>query len=112
MSTENGTPVDLHHPGMKDDKSKPRLGMVFGGFALALEEVGKVGTFGADKYTDNGWVSVPNGQARYTDAMYRHLMRQADGEALDEESRLLHAAHAAWNALARLELELREMRGR
>lgn len=129
MSTENGTPVvtpfdfsqdkemgitppSLHVPGAKDDKAKPRLGLVFEGFAAALTEVGKVGTFGADKYTDNGWASVPNGQARYTDAMYRHLMAQAKGEAFDEESSLLHAAHTAWNALARLELELREKRGR
>lgn len=106
------TPPSLHVPGAKDDKAKPRLGLVFEGFALAIEEVGKVGTFGANKYTDNGWASVPNGQARYTDAMYRHLMAQAKGEAFDEESNLLHAAHTAWNALARLELELRTKRGR
>ena len=105
-------PPSLHVPGAKDDKAKPRLGLVFEGFALALEEVGNVGTFGANKYTDNGWASVPNGQARYTDAMYRHLMAQAKGEAFDEESSLLHASHTAWNALARLEIELRELRAK
>ena len=112
MSTENGTPVDLHKPGMKDDRAKPRLGLVFEGFSMALTEVGKVGTFGSAKYTDNGWTSVPNAKARYTDAMYRHLMQEAQGEMWDKESKILHDAHVAWNALARLELELRELRAK
>lgn len=94
--------------GLKYDQGKPRLGLVFNGFSKALTEVGKVGTFGAEKYTPNGWVSVPNAQERYTDAMYRHLMSEQSGELWDKESNLFHAAHAAWNALARLELLLRE----
>lgn len=94
--------------GLKHDQGKPRLGLVFNGFSKALTEVGRVGTFGAEKYTPNGWVSVPNAQNRYTDAMYRHLMSEQSGELWDKESNLFHAAHAAWNALARLELLLRE----
>lgn len=94
--------------GIKHDQGKPRLGLVFNGFANALNEVGMVGTFGAKKYTDNGWVSVPNAKERYTDAMYRHLLAEQGEEIFDKESTLLHAAHAAWNALARLELMLRE----
>ena len=82
--------------------------MVFSGFSKALIEVGKVGTFGAEKYTPNGWVSVPNAKERYTDAMYRHLLAEQTGELWDKESNLFHAAHAAWNALACLELLLRE----
>lgn len=99
---------DAHAPGAKLDAGKNRLGLVIGGFTRALQEVGKVGTFGANKYTDNGWVTVPNGQARYTDAMFRHLLKEAEGEANDPDSKLKHAAHAAWNALARLELVLIE----
>lgn len=98
---------NLHIPGAKDDNEKPRAGLVFHGFARALEEVSRVGTFGARKYTDEGWVEVPHGLERYTDAMYRHLLAEAQGELSDHESCLLHAAHAAWNALARLELQLR-----
>lgn len=94
--------------GLKYDEGKPRLGLVFNGFSKALTEVGKVGTFGAEKYTPNGWVSVPNAQERYTDAMYRHLLAEQTEELWDKESKLFHAAHAAWNALARLELLLRE----
>ena len=93
-----------HTPGAKLDAGKNRLGLVFGGFANALEAVGRVGTLGAQKYTDHGWLTVPNGIERYTDAMYRHLLAEAGGEALDYDTNLLHAAHAAWNALARLEL--------
>ena len=93
-------------PGAKLDAGKNRLGLVLGGFALALQEVGKVGTYGAGKYTDNGWKKVPLGVARYTDAMYRHQMMEASGEAIDTETGISHAAHAAWNALARLNLLL------
>ena len=84
-------------------------GHVFAGFARALERVADVGTFGANKYTDNGWESVPHGRARYTDALYRHLLAEGRGETNDSESGLEHAAHTAWNALARLELQLREL---
>lgn len=93
--------------GAKLDNGKNRLGLVLGAFANALQAVGQVGTHGATKYTDNGWTQVPNGIERYTDAMYRHQLKEATGEANDPDSKLHHAAHAAWNALARLELILR-----
>jgi hypothetical protein len=98
-----------HEPGSKLDAGKNRLSLVLHGFAKALEEVGRVGTFGAKKYTDNGWVSVPEGVNRYTDAAYRHLLKEAQGEIQDPDSNILHAAHTAWNALARLEIILRKM---
>ena len=100
--------IDQHAPGAKLDNGKPRHGLVLGAFSNALTEVAKVGTFGANKYSDNGWLSVPNGLARYTDAMLRHHFAEAGGEELDEDSGLRHAAHRAWNALAVLELALRE----
>ena len=93
-------------PGVKHDHGKPRCGLALLGFSRALLEVARVGTYGAAKYADNGWVQVPDGHARYTDAMLRHLLAEAESP-VDAESGLSHAAHAAWNALARLELELR-----
>ena len=84
------------------------MGLVMGGFSRALQAVGEVGTFGASKYTDNGWVDVPDGERRYTDAMLRHLMKEAEGEVCDPDSGLKHAAHLAWGALARLDLMLRK----
>jgi hypothetical protein len=54
---------------------------------------------------------VERGIDRYTDAMLRHAL--AEGiEEFDTESGLKHAAHTAWNALARLELMLRAKQGR
>lgn len=101
--------IPQHEPGAKLDLGKTRLGLVLGGFPRALEEVGKIGTFGAKKYTDNGWMSVPQGIERYTDAMLRHVLAEFKGETLDHDSGLLVAAHTAWNALARLELTLKEI---
>lgn len=98
-----------HEAGSKLDAGKNRLGLVLGGFANALQEVGKVGTYGANKYSDNGWMEVVNGQDRYTDAMLRHVFKDLAGEDRDPDSGLLHASHAAWNALARLELVLRDL---
>jgi len=95
--------------GVKHDAGKPRLDLVLGGFARALLEVGKVGTFGANKYTDNGWMTVPNAEQRYTDALLRHLLAERSGAYTDSESGLPHAAHVAWCALARLDLQLRKV---
>jgi len=99
---------DQHESGAKVDAGKNRLGLVLGGFALALEQVGWIGTFGAEKYSPNGWLSVPDGQERYKDALYRHLLAYERGEDVDKDSDLLHLAHLAWNALAVLEKELRK----
>ena len=96
-----------HEPGAKLDSGKPRLGLVLGDFARALAEVGKVGTYGAEKYSPRGWLEVPGGEVRYLDALYRHLLADARGEDLDPDSGLLHLAQVAWNCLAVLELRLR-----
>jgi hypothetical protein len=99
----NGIPQ--HEPGAKLDANKPRAALVLGGFSRALRAVSEVGTYGAKKYSPNGWRSVPNGIQRYSDAMVRHLLAEPETD-IDPESGLLHAAHAAWSALARLELML------
>lgn len=77
-------------------------------FPRAIAAVASVSEFGANKYAWGGWRSVDNGYARYSDAMVRHLGEEAKGEILDPDSGLLHAAHTAWGALARLELYLTE----
>lgn len=93
---------------IKHDAGKTRCGLVLGGFSRSLLEVSRVGTYGAEKYSDDGWVVVPDGERRYRDAMLRHLLADYSGEVNDPESGLLHAAHAAWNALAVLDLMLRK----
>lgn len=94
-------------PGAKLDAGKVRVGLVLSGFARALMEVAKVGTAGANKYTPNGWMEVPNGIERYTDARDRHQLKEYIGEEIDPDFGLLHAAHECWNSLARLDLILR-----
>jgi hypothetical protein len=98
--------LEQHTYGAKLDSGKPDLSLLLM-FGHALEEVGRVGTFGADKYTRGGWQGVASGHNRYTAALLRHLCKE-HYEEMDADSGLLHAAHAAWNALARLELILRE----
>lgn len=99
---------DPNEPGAKLDAGKNRVGLMVQGFPRALEAVSEVATYGAAKYTPGGWVTVPDGIDRYTDAMHRHLLAEARGEKFDAESGLEHAAMAAWNALARLELMRRK----
>jgi hypothetical protein len=104
--------VEAHTPGAKLDAGKPRVGLMFDGFSRALLAVAEVTTIGAEKYSQGGWQYVANGVARYTDAMDRHrLAENAEGvyDAGPQGTGCRHAAQVAWNALARLELMLREV---
>jgi hypothetical protein len=92
---------------IKYDKGKPRASLVMGYFPRALMEIAKVSTMGAEKYAAYGWMHVPNALERYDDAMGRHYLNRYV-EDVDPESDLDHLAHVAWNALAILELKLKE----
>lgn len=96
-----------HEPGCKLDAGKTLAGVLLD-FAHALGAVAEVGSMGARKYSRGGWVQVPNGVERYTDAALRHLLKHGQGETNDPESGLPHLAHCAWNILAVLELQARE----
>lgn len=98
--------LDAHVPGAKLDAGKIRAGLMLNGFPRAINEVAKVTTYGAQKYSPNGWAEVPDGVARYDDAKVRHMLAGAR-EFYDQESGLLHMAQECWNALAKLELWLR-----
>jgi hypothetical protein len=91
--------------GVKHDAGKVRPSLVIGGFSQALLAVADVATFGARKYTADGWRTVPDAIQRYTDAKDRHRLA-GEVEEADPESGLAHAAHEAWNALAVLELRI------
>ena len=77
-------------------------------FPRACIAVANVSQHGASKYAWKGWETVPDGVDRYGDAALRHVCYAAIEGPLDEHSEQLHAAHEAWNALARLELLLRQ----
>lgn len=93
--------------GCKLDSGKPPLGQTFRQFSKALQEIGRLDQYGASKYSQTNWYHVPDGINRYTDAMFRHMMKHLEGELLDD-SGFYHLTHACWNMLAILELELRE----
>jgi hypothetical protein len=96
-------------PGAKLDSGKASIVRGFMAyFPRAIKAVAEVSKFGAKKYTWNGWQSVPDGVIRYTDALGRHIIEEIIDGAITPDSNLLHASHAAWNAMARLELMLRE----
>jgi len=92
----------------KDDSRKaPIYRGVLSYFPNAIRGVALVSAFGATKYAWNGWLHVPDGHNRYSDGLVRHITQEAEGEVLDAESGLPHHLHAAWNALARAELRIR-----
>jgi hypothetical protein len=96
--------MEMREEGRKDDADKPMVGLMIAGFPRALYAVAEVTTYGAQKYAPGNWVHVVNKEQRYTDALYRHLLKAAAGERCDPESGLPHLAHAAWNILALLEM--------
>jgi hypothetical protein len=78
-------------------------------FPRALKAVAHVSELGARKYSWKGWESVPDGVTRYGAALTRHLLHEP--KAKDDGPGgigVYHAAQVAWNALARLELILKE----
>lgn len=99
--------LDQHAPGAKLDAGKRRPALVLKGFSRALMRVADVGTYGAIKYSDNGWQDVKDGENRYEDAAMRHWLKAAAGEEIDPDTGIEHAAHEAWNKLAKLEFLLR-----
>jgi hypothetical protein len=93
--------------GIKHDSGKLRLAEMMQDFREPLSAVCRVWEFGADKYEKSNWQKVDNALDRYTNAMLRHLMEEQASD-YDRESYLLHAAHVAWNALARLHFILKD----
>lgn len=81
-------------------------------FPNALKAIARVSELGAKKYSWKGWEKVPDGIRRYGAALVRHLVHD-DAFAVDDGpgglgAEVLHATQVAWNALARLELILKE----
>jgi hypothetical protein len=100
--------------GIKHDAGKaPVWQGVFANFPNAMLQVAHVSRYGQTKYPSyQDWQQLPDALNRYRDGLGRHMLEIAAGEQFDAESKLLHAAHFAWNALAVLELQLREVAAR
>ena len=102
-------PLKGRAAGLKFDADKPRMELLIQGMPRALEAVGAVLTFGAQKYEAHSWKQVEDNHNRYWAAKTRHELARAKGEERDPETGLLHLAHEACNALFLLELALMEL---
>lgn len=80
--------------GVKDDQGKLMMGLIP---HEAMVGLAQVLTFGASKYSPNGWQTVPNAKSRYEDAALRHFYAYKAGELVDPESGLSHLKHALTN---------------
>lgn len=106
--------IKPHEPGAKLDAGKaPITQGIFQYFPRALKAVAEVSQAGASKYMWKGWEKVPDGINRYGNALGRHILAEEiegplDSQLLSEGFKILHKAQVAWNALAQLELYLRE----
>lgn len=90
--------MEVKEEGRKFDGDKARYDL----YPLdAYEGCTNVLTFGAKKYADNEWKTVPNAINRYYAALIRHLNSQKEyndaggiGLLMDSESGLPHLDHA------------------
>ena len=90
-------------PGKKFDSEKPMLYLLP---PRSINEVGKVLTYGAQKYDPENWRKVDDLQNRYTSAALRHIFAHMEGEEDDKETGLSHLAHAMCCLLFKLEDKL------
>ena len=79
--------------GLKYDGDKPMLDLIP---PEAIMAIGRVMTYGAQKYGPNNWQGVE--PRRYVAALLRHLMAYQAGEVNDPESGMPHLWHVATNA--------------
>lgn len=106
------TIVPSESEGKKYDTGKPMVGTILRIFPRALFAIGSVIEYGTHKYPDpDNWSKNKNIESRYFDSAIRHMLKYFIGCKRDEESGKLHLAHAAWNLLAILEMELRSNQG-
>lgn len=95
--------------GKKYDSGKSMVGTLCRVFPRALLAIGLCIEAGTHKYPDpNNWKKVEDRFNRYMDSEVRHLLKHNMGVEIDSESKILHLAHSAWNALAILETFLEE----
>lgn len=108
----------LYRPALEERKNgKIQVHLVDQGFPNALLEIARVMTWAGEVkgYKEHDWKNLPNPENGFQGAASRHRMLhniQRITEKLepidckDEESKLLHKAHEAFNVLAELELIL------
>lgn len=112
-----GIKSDIARPILTERKvGKVQMDLFDSGFPSAITEVAKVMTWAAENkgYKPHDWKGLPNAETEFSAAASRHrvkgFIQKAEGIAAidrtDEESNIVHLAHAAFNILAELELVL------
>lgn len=89
---------------------KVRMDLVMQDMPRAIEGLARVMTWALEEkgYKESDWLTVPDGIRKYHGGLHRHDNKEMRGQTCDDESNLHHAYHTAWNAMARLELILRD----
>lgn len=96
--------------GMKFDDGKTRLELIP---TELIEGVGRVLTFGAQKYEAENWRNFTEADfPRLVGASMRHMEKYRRGEVFDPESGLPHLAHLATNLGFLLALDKRNRDGK
>src|ERR1035437_3977488 len=98
--------MDKLGTGLKFDEDKNRWDLLP---IDCVEDVVKILTFGAKKYSANNWQQVEDGENRYYAALMRHLSVSRQGEKIDPESGLSHLSHVMCNVVFLLWLEKHEI---
>lgn len=99
---------------MQAKRQKPRVWQgVLARFPRAIKEIARVSEFGTKKHevplTDMSYLDIEDAYNTFSDATIRHFLDEAiEGEVNWGDGGVLHAAQAAWDALARLEWLCRE----
>jgi hypothetical protein len=87
--------------GVKYDREKIQPSLMS---ATALEELCKILTYGAKKYSPDNWRLIDD--KRYEDALIRHYIAYKKGELRDQESGFFHLGHMFANVMFLLDKEL------
>lgn len=89
-------PVPQQKEGLRYNNGKTRYDLLE---PYALEQLAKVFTIGAKKYQEHNW-ELGMAWTKVLASLKRHIAEFEKGEDYDEETKLHHMAHAAWNAMA------------
>lgn len=114
---DEGIELGVYRPNLDDRKvGKVPMHMVLDGFPHALQHLGEIMGWAADKkgYALHDWKNLPNAFLELPAANYRHgsenSKQKANGipaiERTDHESAKLHIMHQVFNLLAEAELVL------
>lgn len=97
--------LDPETGAMKADGEKNRLELLP---FEAIEEIGKVLTYGATKYSPDNWRPGMSWR-RLVGSTLRHIFSWCRGESIDPETGLSHLAHAGCCILFLISYELRNV---